>query len=148
MKKTWILAADNSHARIFTATTPSSPLQEIETLAHPESRLHEQKLTSDLPGRAGGKAGAAGHAYQGESGPKQYEAEAFARDVANHLRHALDSGQYEQLLMVASPSFLGALRGQLSERVRKTVCFESDKNVTLNSPEDIRARLPEFLPST
>ncbi len=147
MKKTWIRAADNSHARIFTTRTPSSPLQELETLTHPESRLHEQKLTSDLPGSAGGKGAGARHAYQSESDPKEYEAEQFARDVASHLQDALDAGQYEQLLMVASPSFLGALRGHLSDRVRSTVCYEADKNVTLHSPEDIRARLPEYLPS-
>ncbi|OYV16075.1 MAG: Host attachment protein [Methylococcaceae bacterium NSP1-1] len=36
MKSTFILVADNVRARIFTAETPSSPLQEIEALAHTE----------------------------------------------------------------------------------------------------------------
>ena len=50
MKPTWILVADSSRARIFSAETPSSALIEINTLAHPQGRLHEQNLSSDLPG--------------------------------------------------------------------------------------------------
>lgn len=147
MKTTWILVADNSHARIFTAQSPSSALQEIETLAHPESRLHEQELTSDLPGKAGGADAGSGHAYQAKSDPKDNEADRFARDIARHLQHALDAGRFEQLMVVASPSFLGTLRGHLSDQTRKRVCYELDKNIALHRPEDIRAHLPEYLPS-
>jgi protein required for attachment to host cells len=146
MKKTWILVADSTHARIFTAASPSSALQEIETLAHPESRLHEQKLTSDLPGKAGGSGTGTGHAYQSETDPKKYEAEQFARYIAGHLQQALDAGRFEQLLLIASPSFLGVLRGQLSSNVQKKTCYELDKNITLLSAEVIRGYLPEYLP--
>ncbi|MCW8855424.1 MAG: host attachment protein, partial [Gammaproteobacteria bacterium] len=51
MSTTWVVVADSSRARIFTAETSTSALQEIETLAHPEGRLHEQALSSDLPGK-------------------------------------------------------------------------------------------------
>ena len=71
----------------------------------------------------------------------------FARDLAGHLQQALDTGHFEQLIMVASPSFLGALRGHLSDRMRKRVCYELDKNITVKSVEDIRSHLPEYLPS-
>ena len=38
---TMIIVADSSCARIFTADSAHSPLNEIETMAHPEGRVHE-----------------------------------------------------------------------------------------------------------
>ena len=61
---TWLIVADNSTARIFTMETRSSPINEIETIVHTEARLHEQDMTSDLPGKGGGKAGAGRHPQQ------------------------------------------------------------------------------------
>ena len=49
MKLTWILVADNTRVRIFSADTPSSPLQEVDDLIHTEGRLHDREMTSDLP---------------------------------------------------------------------------------------------------
>ena len=48
MKSSWILAADNTHARFFTAATPSSGLVEIEDIAHTEGRLHDREITTDV----------------------------------------------------------------------------------------------------
>ena len=52
-----IVVADSSHARIFTVDSAHSPLNEIETMAHPEGRMHEQDMTSDLPGKDLGNDG-------------------------------------------------------------------------------------------
>ncbi|MES9844878.1 MAG: host attachment protein, partial [Candidatus Sedimenticola sp. 6PFRAG5] len=51
MSAAWIVVADTSRARIFSADKPASSLVEIQTLAHPESRLHEGDLVSDKAGR-------------------------------------------------------------------------------------------------
>ena len=50
----WILVADSAYARLFYAETAKSTLIEIKSMIHPEARQHEQKLTSDLPGRQAG----------------------------------------------------------------------------------------------
>ncbi len=63
MKSTYIVVADNVRARIFTAETPSSSLQEIDALAHTEGRLHDREMTSDLPGKIKGE-GSMGHAFE------------------------------------------------------------------------------------
>ena len=49
MSKTWILVADSSHARIFTADTPSDAMVEVEDLPPPEAPLHTRDIPSDLP---------------------------------------------------------------------------------------------------
>jgi protein required for attachment to host cells len=146
MKSTLILVADNSRARIFTAETPASPLEEIEALAHIEARLHDRQITSDLPGKIKGE-GNVGHAFEQPTDPKKHEADNFAHRLARYLEDAHNANKFEQLLIIAEPSFLGLLRKRLSEPVKKLVCFELDKNITTQSVNDIRKHLPTFLPS-
>ena len=145
MSTTWVLVADSSRARIFTAKTSTSSLQEIETLAHPEGRMHEQDISSDLPGKDHGN-GSGGHAYQDENTPKEQEVINFAKRIAGHLNDAHNANKFHRLAIVAAPAFLGELRNQLSAQVNKLVCFDLNKNITLQSAEEIRKHLPKSLP--
>ena len=146
MKLTWILVADNTRARIFSADTPSSPLEEIEDFSHAEGRLHDREMTSDLPGKIK-SVGAGGHAFEQPTDPKKHEADNFAHSVAQYLEDAHNAHKFEQLLIVSEPSFLGLLRNQLSDQVKKLVQFELDKNITTHSAADIRQHLPQYLPN-
>jgi protein required for attachment to host cells len=147
MKSTWILVADSSRARIFTTTTRSGPLEELETLSHPEGREHEQEMTSDLPGRDSSRMGGERHAFQDETEPKEQEAIDFSRYLAQHLDAARKAGSYEQLIIVAAPKFLGTLRNQLAASCSKLIGLEIDKNLTQHDTADIRKHLPELLPN-
>lgn len=150
MKPITIVVADSTRARIFTADSAHSPLIEIETMAHPEGRLHDRDLTSDLPGKnSGGESlggeSSGGHAYQAKTDPKKHELAEFAKRVADHLDEARTANQLSHLLIVAEPAFLGELRTHLSADTKEKIVFELDKNLTHHSPEDIRQHLPEFL---
>ena len=145
MSTTWVLVADSSRARIFTAKTSTSALQEIETLAHPEGRLHEQAISSDLPGKDNAN-GTGGHAYQDETTPKEQELVDFAKRVARHIDDAHKANKFHRLAIVAAPAFLGELRRQLSSQLNKLICFELNKNITLQSVDEIRSHLPKSLP--
>ena len=145
MKPTMIVVADSTRARIFTADSPSSPLNEIETMAHPEGKLHDRDITSDLPGKNSGGGGSGGHAYQDETDPKKHELAEFAKRVADYLDDARNANKYSNILVVAAPAFLGELRAQLSSETNEKIVFELDKNLTHHSTEDIRKHLPEFL---
>jgi protein required for attachment to host cells len=146
MKLTWILVADTTRARIFTAETPSSPLEEIEDLSHSKSRLHDREITSDLPGRVK-SFGAGRHALEQPTDPKKYEAEVFADTIAKYLEEAHNAHRFEQLIIVAGPTFLGLLRSNLPEQIKRLVRFELDKEITTLSAADIRQHLPQYLPN-
>lgn len=145
MKSTMIVVADSTRARIFTTDSAHSPLVELETMAHPEGRLHDRDLTSDLPGKDTGGKGSGGHAYQAKTDPKKHQLAEFAKRVADHLEEARTANKLSGLLIVAGPSFLGELRAHLSADTKEKIIFELDKNLTRHSPEDIRKHLPEFL---
>jgi protein required for attachment to host cells len=146
MKLTWILVADTTRARIFTAETPSSPLEEIEDLSHSKSRLHDREITSDLPGKIK-SFGAGGHAFEQPTDPKKYEAEVFAHTVAQYLEDAHNANRFEQLLIVAGPTFLGLMRSNLPDQIKKLIRFELNKEITTLSVADIRQHLPQYLPN-
>ncbi|MBK1674318.1 Host attachment protein [Ectothiorhodospira shaposhnikovii] len=142
---TWVIVADASRARVFSAEKSFSPLVEVEDLTHPEARLHEQDLQSDRMGRAFDSTGDGRHAMGKETPPKKHEALRFARTLCDRLNNARATGQFSKLYIIAAPAFLGALRNCMDAVTQKSVAGEIDKNLTTHDPMDIRRQLPQFL---
>ena len=136
-----IVVADSARARIFTADSARSPLNEIETMAHPEGRIHEQDMVSGMPGKGAGKGGGGDHAFQEKIEPKEQEMIVFAKRVADYLDDARKSNKLNKLILVAAPAFLGKLRTHLSSETSEKIVFELDKNIAHDSVEDIRKHL-------
>jgi protein required for attachment to host cells len=142
---TWVIVADASRARVFSAEKSFSPLVEEEDFTHPEARLHEHDLQADRMGRAFDSGGDGRHAMGKETPPKKHEANRFARELCERLNVARAKGQFTKLYIIAAPSFLGALRGCMNAVTQKSIAGEIDKNLTTQDPEDIRRQLPQFL---
>ena len=109
--------------------------------------MHDRDITTDLPGRSFDSKGNARHAMEPTTDPKHELAIEFARTIARHLDAARVKRGYEQLVIVAAPSFLGLLREQLNNTCRKLVAFELNKNLVQQTPEEIRSHLPKLLPA-
>jgi protein required for attachment to host cells len=114
----WVVVADSARARFFSRLGSEGQLQELADLTNPESRTLPRDLTSDKAGRsfssAGAGSGTVRHAYEQETDPHQHQAELFAREVAERIDEARAQAQFEQLIIVAPPRFLGELRKRLS----------------------------------
>jgi protein required for attachment to host cells len=141
---TWILAADNSRARIFAAEKASGAIREIHTLTSPEGRLHEGDLTTDKGGR-GHDPMAGAHGINGEEAHKQENADRFATLVCETLEAGRNKGEFQKLYVVAAPAFLGMLRKHQSHSLKQLIAGEIDKNLTIQPPEAIRKSLPDYL---
>lgn len=142
---TWVIVADASRARIFSAEKSFSALEQIEEINHPEGRLHDQDLNSDRPGRSFDSAGDGRHALGKEVPPKKHEAQRFAKALCDRLNNARATGLFEKLYIVASPSFLGNMRNCMNDVTQKAIAGELDKNLTTHDPSTIRSHLPNFL---
>ena len=141
---TWILVADNSRARIFTADKAAGPLHEVRTLTSPEARLHEGDLVTDRAGQDR-NPGVAGHGLSGERPHKHDIADRFAAQVCEELETARNQGQFRKLYVVAAPAFLGMLRHHQSPALRQLIVAEIDKGLATQDPAAIRKALPDFL---
>ncbi len=144
MSTTWVVVADSSRARIFSAEKPSSPLEEIQTLSHPEGRLHQGDLVSDKPGRDN-NASYGSHNMGHETDAKEEESLRFAAMVCERLEDGRCRGQFDKIYVIAAPSFLGLLRKQQNSALRKMVAAEISKNLSTLTPIEIRKSLPQYL---
>lgn len=147
MANVWVVVADASRARIFLTDRHVTALSELKTFVHPESRLHEQALTSDLPGRSFDSTGKGRHAMGQDVEPKKQEAINFAKFLANHIDAGRKDAKYTQLIIIAAPAMLGMLRDCLAAETRKLVIKEIDKDLTQHSIDDIQQHLPAPLPT-
>ncbi len=145
MSMAWVVVADAARARIFSSGQNTSTLKELETLAHPEGRMHEQKLVSDLPGRRHGASVGGQHSVGDEVEPKKQEAINFARSIADHLDKARAENKFSKLIIIAAPAMLGMLRDSISNETEKLLVEEIDKDLTQHSEEDIRKHLPAHI---
>ncbi|MCG5075692.1 host attachment protein [Paraburkholderia tagetis] len=140
----WVVVANRVTARIFAAESPIGAIEEIETLLHPESRVPEQSLVTDRPGRT--ERASAGR-QQSDPDPTHHEHETslFASQVATTLAKARNAGRYGTLVLAAPPAFLGALRKALDTQTRSLVTLELDKDLALLDARTLRTHFPERL---
>lgn len=113
----------------------------------PESRMQNQQIVADKPGRGFGSADASTHrhAFEPQHDPHKLEKHDFTAELAR----ALDglSGQYDRLVVVAPPRSLGELDTLLTPQVKKKVSHQIPKDLTGVSPPDLWDALEKVLPT-
>jgi len=141
---TFVLVANASEARLFERQEKYGHIAEIKNFLHPESRLSGSELEDDRQGSykesATGQSRAEGHGISAQSkdtDPKTREAEDFARELAEILDTARKRGDFDNLVIIAAPAFLGKLRNELDANTSACVGAEIDKNLTHATPEEI-----------
>lgn len=143
MARTWIVVADSSRARIFTASVLQGPYAELEDLTHAQSREPARELATDKPGRSYAAHGGHRHAMEQEHDPADHEREVFARQLAERIEHARTAGELNGLVLVAPPAFLGRLRLAISPEAAKLVRGSVDKDLVRADVEDIIRHVEE-----
>lgn len=141
----WIVVADAARARLFGRKKKFSPMEELDTLLHPESRLRRDELVTDRPGQVQESHGHGESANEPTSDPKDVEAETFARELADKLSHARVEGRFDHLVLVADPRFLGRLRQRLDGDTRQRVVAEVAKELTRAGSERIGEEVDKAL---
>lgn len=140
MEKTWIVVAEGSRARVLAARHAGQPLTEILDFEFPEGRLRDQDIYTDHPGSTQGPTRSSRSATEQRDVRAQQHA-GFARLIADALDKARNDGDYQRLMLVAPPAFLGALRDALDGPMEKLV----DKTVQKNLVEEDEATIRGYL---
>ena len=142
MSDVWILVADGSEARIFSARHRHAPLSLIDTLTHEASRLHPRDLVTDAPGRVHDRFGPGRHSIDNREQVRTEERQRFAREIATHLAEAHRQKRFGELVVMAAPAFLGVLRESFSKPLAAAVIAEVAKDLVAHDPADIQAHVP------
>ncbi len=131
--ETRVIVADNARARIFTSDSVISRLEEVEGFAHPEAHLSNIDLVGDASGKSVDQHGSLDPA----TSAREHEAESFAKLLARHLKEMHNQQHYDQLILIASPHFLGLLRKELPDPLDKLLTKTIDKDLTTADVEQI-----------
>jgi protein required for attachment to host cells len=129
--RTWIVVCDASRARLFSKGEDSGAWVAFEELTHPASRAKGIDLVSDRSGRVQqSQAKVMRPGMDPRTDPRTVESERFAAEIATLLDRAHANQAFERLVIVAPARFLGQLRAELSDRLRKAVYATLEKDYT------------------
>lgn len=140
MTNTWILVANASVATLYASAGPKQALARVKDLAHPQSRMKNADLVSDRAGHM--QSSGNGHgSRQPQTEPKQNEADHFARELAQELEQGRNAKQFERVILVAPPAFLGLINERLDTQTAKLVTHRYEKDYTQLSERELAAHL-------
>ena len=148
MAKTWVLVAHEAGARIFENGGPGKGLDLVQEIEHPEGRERNRDIDTDRPGRSFQSDGADPRrsSMSSEQSPHDRVVADFARDLTGKLEHARASNQYDRLVLVAPPRFLGLLRSSLDDATRKLVIGSLDKDLAKAKEDELAKQLGDVMP--
>jgi len=160
MPTTWIIAANAGRVRFFAETDSNEALHELQDMVNPAAQLRTVDTETDRLGptaaagsghNIGGtqgvslshnaQAGAPNKQYQPAQTPQQHATDLFAKDVAEFLLKSHQEGSYQQLVLAASPEFLGVLRTKLNPAVQGLIKTEVNKDYTHSNGQQLREQL-------
>jgi len=145
-----IVVANQAEAAFYDLDSRTAEPKFATRLTDPLAHLHDRDFKSDRPGRfsdhallgPGRRGATAHHGTGGERRPRKHEAEVFARQVAEQLEQARRNAEFDRLVVMAAPPFLGVLRKVLPDSVRVQVAAEVHKDIVSEPPASVRAHIP------
>ncbi len=139
----WILVADGSRARLFSASKRGEPWKLIEQFEHPETRERTGEITPTERGTQKQAFGSGRPAMQPKMAPRDVEELHFAQQLRDKLVDGLKHNSYGGLVLVAPPKFLGQLKGMLDSQTSKCVVATVDKDYTQSNEKELMQRLED-----
>lgn len=141
MKTIWILVANQAEARIYSSDQNTEKLVLVDKLANKEGTAHTRDLISDAPGRAFDSIGSGRHAMEPNTSIKDEQRRRFVKKMTEKLHAAYLKGAFTELVLLAAPDVLGAIRKSLKTDLKKTVVKEIPKDVIGQSDDKIRSQV-------
>jgi protein required for attachment to host cells len=93
-KRTWLLIADGSRAKVFESAGAQETLNEIDDMALAIHLPKSGELLADRPGRTFDSLGAGRHAKENPTDPHRLLKRNFASKVGEKLRRTMLDGRF------------------------------------------------------
>jgi protein required for attachment to host cells len=143
MSRFRIVVADQAEAIFYDTAAMGRRPREVARLSDPAAHLHAQDLVTDRPGRAFDRFGGGRHGMEEENDVRFQQAVKFARRIARRLDEGRRHEEFEQIIVVAGPPFLGLMRKTLSKPTRRLVVREINKDLVHSPVQNLVEHLPE-----
>ena len=136
----YILVADAARARLVRADDTFEDAEEVEDFVHPTARAKARDLVTSQNTTSTAMPQGPRSATE-EPDPQELESRKFAQQLAARLNHARATNEFERLILVAPPKFLGMLREELDAPTTKTIVASVHKDYTHESLKDALAAI-------
>lgn len=131
--KTWIVAVNRSEARVFEYNNKQdSEVEFVMKIDNPRGRLKDREINADKPGVFSSLMGHGTRLTQPQL-PKERVAQEFSIQVTEALEAALKQHQFDDLIVIAEPHFLGMLRNLFSRELKQCISREEAKDLNLST---------------
>ncbi|MCC5812862.1 MAG: host attachment protein [Ectothiorhodospiraceae bacterium] len=138
--KRYLLVADAARARVF-CREGLGEVEEVHSLAHPESRLHPGDLEEGGKGEQHESGATSVRQTDKPTDVMDKEADRFAQELAGYMKELRMANKADAFVVAAAPNFLGRLRAKLDDATAKLVEQTVDKDYTRASREEIADKL-------
>jgi protein required for attachment to host cells len=137
-KPIYLLVADRSKARIFNTDARMDVLDLVFETTDSSGRKIRSEIESDRPGRTNDSMGHI-HGLGDDHSAEQHESRQFAKYLGEVLGREHQQKKFRELMIAASPHFLGDLRHNIDAECRKALSVTIDKDLLHVSGADIAA---------
>lgn len=121
-------------------------MDEISDFINAEARVPGHERTHAPPPRVHDRFGDNRHVIQSRTLLQDKAAARFADTLQSVLDRGRIAHEYQNLVLIAPPRFLGVLNAALGEELGDFVALRIAKNLTRRKPEVIRAELSPSFP--
>lgn len=135
MDKRYIVTANASRARVF--AHQAGVVREVDTLIHPEGRLHTGDLRTGGKGESDDVVSHSPRQSGNDDATMEKHAAFFAKEVADYLRQARTQGKADEFIIAAAPHFLGLIRQKLDKPTQACVIHTLDKDLSSADEEEL-----------
>jgi protein required for attachment to host cells len=122
--RTWLLIADGRRAKVFETDGGGTEFRKVEDMEHETDLPKSRDILADRPGRTFDSVGAGRHAKENPIDPHRQLKREFARTIVGELRNAMLARRFDRLILVAPPTSMGDLRGELPKDLKDKVARE------------------------
>lgn len=143
-KNRWFVIANQTNMTIY-GEPGDQKFHFIDRLTNEEGRAHEGDLDSDRSGRSDSSSGAGSHALDRRHHKHEEIARKWAAKISLRLNEGNLKNEFEEMILVAEPHFLGILRNELPAPMMKKVIAQIPKEYTRGSDTEIREHVFEAL---
>lgn len=140
--KTWIIVVNRVEAKIFESDSKKRrEIYYLNKLENPRGRLKAHEIDADKPGIFASVL-SFGSRFVGTQSPTDRISQMFAKRVVQFLEQARQGGEFDDLILIAEPQFLGKLRNLYSRDLKDVVTKEIPKDLGPQiTGKDLKKRL-------
>ena len=139
--RTWIVVSNRTEAKVFRyLNKKDNKIEFVISLKNPRGRLRPIAINADRPGMFANLETYGSRLVKSQS-PTERVAQEFAKRVGDFLEEQMRSKQFDELIMISDPHFLGRLRNLYSKELKKRISREIPKDLVGVTAEDLQSRL-------